>query len=93
MGLVSVPLISYRMPPKAIMRGVSKRLGVTMQYDTFKSVDAGMRALDAQLAHAGVRGRDGRFQFVLDKIWIASLRQGLISQRRYFAYYLRQILP
>jgi len=48
--LGGLPLISYRMPPRSIMRGVSKRLGITMQYDTFKSVDAGMRALDDQLA-------------------------------------------
>ncbi|MEP6832168.1 MAG: BtrH N-terminal domain-containing protein [Gemmatimonas sp.] len=54
--LGGLPLISYRMPPKAIMRGASKRLGITMQYDTFKSVDAGMRALDEMLAAGRVVG-------------------------------------
>lgn len=54
--LGGLPLISYRMPPKAIMRGVSKRLGIKMQYDTFKSVDAGMRALDEKLAAGRVVG-------------------------------------
>ena len=54
--LGGLPLISYRMPPKSIMRGVSKRLGITMQYDTFKSVDAGMRALDEKLAAGRVVG-------------------------------------
>lgn len=50
------PLISYRMPPRGIIRGVSKRLGITMQYSTFKSVDAGMRALDEQLDAGRVVG-------------------------------------
>ncbi|MGV3708153.1 MAG: BtrH N-terminal domain-containing protein [Gemmatimonas sp.] len=54
--LGGLPLISYRMPPKSIMRGVSKRLGIKMQYDTFKSVDDGMRALDAKLAAGRVVG-------------------------------------
>ena len=54
--LGGLPLISYRMPPKSILRGVAKRLGITMQYDTFKSVEAGMRALDAQLASGRVVG-------------------------------------
>jgi hypothetical protein len=54
--LGGLPLISYRMPPRSIMKGVSKRLGITMQYDTFKTVDAGMRALDAQLAAGRVVG-------------------------------------
>lgn len=54
--LGGLPLISYRMPPRSIMRGVSKRLGVRMQYDTFKTVDAGMRALDEQLAAGRVVG-------------------------------------
>lgn len=54
--LGGLPLISYRMPPRSIMRGVSKRLGITMQYDTFKSVDAGMRALDEKLAAGRVVG-------------------------------------
>jgi Domain of unknown function (DUF4872)/Butirosin biosynthesis protein H, N-terminal len=54
--LGGLPLISYRMPPRSIMRGVSKRLGIRMQYDTFKTVDAGMRALDEKLAAGRVVG-------------------------------------
>jgi hypothetical protein len=54
--LGGLPLISYRMPPRSIMRGVSKRLGIKMQYDTFKTVDAGMRALDEKLAAGRVVG-------------------------------------
>jgi hypothetical protein len=54
--LGGLPLISYRMPPRGIMRGVSKRLGIKMQYDTFKTVDAGMRALDEKLAAGRVVG-------------------------------------
>lgn len=50
------PLISYRMPPRSIMRGVSKRLGVRMRYQTFRSADAGARALDDELAAGRVVG-------------------------------------
>ncbi len=54
--LGGLPLISYRMPPRSILRGVSKRLGVTMHHETFKSPDDGMRALDAHLADGRVVG-------------------------------------
>lgn len=50
------PLISYRMPPRSIVRGISKRLGVRMRYQTFGSVDAGTRALDDHLAAGRIVG-------------------------------------
>lgn len=44
------PLIAYRMPPKAILKGVRKQLGVRMRYETFRDQDAGMARLDELLA-------------------------------------------
>ena len=44
-----MPLIAYRMPPRRIIAGVSKRLGITMKYETFRTPADGMRALDAHL--------------------------------------------
>lgn len=44
-----MPLISYRMWPGAIVKAMHKRLGITMERKTFRNVDQGMRALDAQL--------------------------------------------
>ena len=85
--LGGLPLISYRMPPRSILRGVSKRLGVTMHHETFKSPDDGMRALDAHLADGRVVGLqtsvywlpyfppDMRFQFNGHNL-IAYARQG-----------------
>jgi len=51
-----LPLISYRMPPRSIMRGVSKRLGVRMRYETYRTPDDGMRALDRHLDEGRVVG-------------------------------------
>jgi hypothetical protein len=51
-----LPLISYRMPPQSIVRGVSKRLGVPMVYQTFREPAAGMAALDAELDAGHVVG-------------------------------------
>lgn len=50
------PLLSYRMPPRSIIKGVKKRLGVKMRSETFSSVDAGMRALDDRLVEGKVVG-------------------------------------
>lgn len=44
------PLIAYRMPPKRIISGLTKRLGITMAYERFRTPAEGMRALDAHLA-------------------------------------------
>lgn len=48
--LGGLPLIAYRMPPKAIIRGLTRRLGISMSYETFRSPEAGMQALDDHLA-------------------------------------------
>jgi hypothetical protein len=47
--LGGMPLFAFRMPPKGILKGVQKRLGVRFRFETFKDPDAGMRALDAHL--------------------------------------------
>jgi hypothetical protein len=47
--LGGLPLIAYRMPPRSIIRGLTRRLGITMSYETFRSPEAGMLALDAHL--------------------------------------------
>ncbi|PCH61528.1 MAG: peptidase [Gammaproteobacteria bacterium] len=44
-----MPLIGYRMPPKSIIRGLAKRLGIKMHTETFRSRQAGMNALDRYL--------------------------------------------
>ncbi len=44
-----LPLIAYRMPPGAIIGGLSRRLGIKMRRETFRDPAAGMRALDAHL--------------------------------------------
>jgi hypothetical protein len=48
--LGGLPLIAYRMPPKSIISGLTKRLGITMAYERFRTPEAGMCALDAHLA-------------------------------------------
>ena len=54
--LGGMPLISYRMWPGAIVKGVQKRLGVRMQRQTFGSIAAGEAALDAELDRGRVVG-------------------------------------
>ena len=51
-----LPLFAFRMPPKAIMKGVQKRLGVKFKYETFSDPDKGMEALDRHLAEGRVVG-------------------------------------
>jgi hypothetical protein len=48
--LGGLPLIAYRMPPKSIISGLTKRLGITMAYERFRTPEEGMRALDGHLA-------------------------------------------
>ena len=45
-----IPLISYRDAPRSILKNICKRLGVRMHYERFRDPDAGMAALDVQLA-------------------------------------------
>jgi hypothetical protein len=54
--LSGLPLVAYRMPPGAIIRGVRKRLGVRMQRQTFRSPERGMAALDRALDQGRVVG-------------------------------------
>ena len=44
-----LPLVSYRMPPRAIIRGLERSLGLDMRFETFRSAPAGMERLDALL--------------------------------------------
>jgi Domain of unknown function (DUF4872)/Butirosin biosynthesis protein H, N-terminal len=54
--LSGLPLIAYRMPPGAIIRGVRKRLGVRMRRQTFRRSEDGMGALDRALDEGRVVG-------------------------------------
>ena len=47
--MAGMPLISYRMWPGAIVKAMHKRLGITMERKTFRNIEQGMAALDAQL--------------------------------------------
>ena len=51
-----LPLFAYRMPPKWILKGISKKLGIKMKYETFRSPEAGEKALDRHLAEGRVVG-------------------------------------
>ncbi len=44
-----MPLISYRMPPGRIVKGLTKRLGVSMEYQRFRQPEAGLQALRKHL--------------------------------------------
>lgn len=44
-----LPLIAYRMPPNAIIKGLKKRLHLDLNIQTFSSGKQGMEALDKQL--------------------------------------------
>ena len=47
------PLIAYRLPPRAIIKHLTKRLGVTMRYETFRDPVRGTEALEEAIA-AGI---------------------------------------
>ncbi|MGI1677141.1 MAG: BtrH N-terminal domain-containing protein [Cellvibrionaceae bacterium] len=44
--LSGMPLIAYRMPPKWIIKGLQKRIGLKMHFQTFRNPDEGMAELD-----------------------------------------------
>ncbi|MDR0735851.1 MAG: BtrH N-terminal domain-containing protein [Zoogloeaceae bacterium] len=50
--LAGLPLVSYRMPPRAILRGLQKPLGFSMRFETFRSPEKGAARLD-ELLDAG----------------------------------------
>lgn len=54
--LSGLPLIAYRMPPGAIIRGLCKRLGMRMRRQTFRDPERGMDALDRALGEGRVVG-------------------------------------
>jgi Domain of unknown function (DUF4872)/Butirosin biosynthesis protein H, N-terminal len=43
------PLIAFRMPPKAIIKGLRRPLGARMRFETFRNEAAGAQRLDALL--------------------------------------------
>ena len=45
--LNGLPLIAYRMPPGAVVRGLDRGLDLGMRFETFRSPAAGMARLDA----------------------------------------------
>ncbi len=51
-----LPLVSYRMPPRAVIRGLERSLGLDMRFETFRSSSAGMERLDALLASGTLVG-------------------------------------
>lgn len=57
--LNGLPLTSYRMPPKFILRGVQKRLGVKFRFKKFSNPAKGMQALDEKLAAGQLVGLQG----------------------------------
>ena len=45
-----LPLVGYRMPPKFIIKGLQKPLGMKMHFETFRSPEAGEKRLNELLA-------------------------------------------
>jgi len=54
--LSGLPLIAYRMPPRSIIKGLQKPLGMKMRFETFRDAEKGMDALDQQLAEGRLVG-------------------------------------
>lgn len=50
------PLISYRLPPKAIIKGLSKRLGIGIRFEKFTSPMAGAEALEKRVQQGHLVG-------------------------------------
>jgi len=44
-----LPLVSFRMPPRAIVRGLQRILGLALRFETFRSPESGSARLDALL--------------------------------------------
>jgi hypothetical protein len=44
-----MPLVAYRMPPRAIVKGLQRGLGLGMRFETFRSPASGTARLDALL--------------------------------------------
>ncbi len=54
--LSGLPLIAYRQPPKSIIKGLAKLLGVEFRFETFRSPAAGQARLDDLLSQGQVVG-------------------------------------
>ena len=54
--LSGLPLISYRMPPKAIIKGLLAPMAARFRFETFRSAEAGQQRLDALLAEGRLVG-------------------------------------
>ncbi|GAB5605315.1 BtrH N-terminal domain-containing protein [Sideroxyarcus sp. TK5] len=54
--LTGFPLIAYRMPPKSILKGMSRPFKASFQFETFRDPARGMNRLDALLAEGRVVG-------------------------------------
>jgi hypothetical protein len=54
--LSGLPLIAYRMPPRAIIKGLQKSTAVKIRFQTFRDAGRGMDALDAMLDQGRVVG-------------------------------------
>lgn len=54
--LIGFPLIAYRMPPKFILKGLSRAFSAQMHFETFRDPQAGMARLDELLAQGKVVG-------------------------------------
>jgi hypothetical protein len=51
-----LPLVAYRMPPKFIIKGLQKPLGLRMRFETFRSAEKGTKRLNELLAQGKVVG-------------------------------------
>jgi len=54
--LSGLPLISYRMPPRAIIKGLLAPLGARFKFETFGSPEAGQKRLDELLGQGQLVG-------------------------------------
>ena len=54
--LSGLPLIAYRMPPRAIIKGLMKPLAARFRFETFGSPEAGAKRLDRLLADGQIVG-------------------------------------
>ena len=54
--LTGFPLIAYRMPPKFILKGMSKPFQTKFRFETFRNPEAGQQRLDELLAQGKVVG-------------------------------------
>jgi hypothetical protein len=50
------PLIAYRMPPKSVIKGLKKQLGLDIHFQRFSNQQKGMDALDQQLEQGNIVG-------------------------------------